>query len=128
MKRILEVCDSQSLREMIAFLCRKMGFEVAEASSGDEAFPIYREQGPFDLVLTDLFYFDHHTEPLVSKSDCIRDGIQLIRLIRAMKPDQRIVMHTGSDLESNGELADIPILRTGEPDFLPNLRSVLNRL
>lgn len=128
MKRILEVCDTQSLREMIAFLCRKMGFEVAEASSGDEALPIYREQGPFDLVLTDLFYFDHNTNPPITKSDCIRDGIQLIRSIRRIKPDQRIAMHTGSDLELNGELADIPILKTGEQDFLPNLRSLLNRL
>ncbi len=32
------------------------GFELEFAFDGDEAFARYRQQGPYDLVLTDLYH------------------------------------------------------------------------
>ncbi len=68
MKRILEVCDSTPIREIISQVCREMGFAVVEAACGDEAIVLFRERGPFDLVLTDLYYFDEITDLMRSQS------------------------------------------------------------
>ena len=105
-----------------------MGFDVVESACGDEAIATFRERGPFDLVLTDLYYFDEIAEPPLSKSDCIRDGIHFIQSVRTINPHQRVAMHTGSQLQLVGELAAIPILKKGADDFLPNLRAILKML
>jgi len=128
MKRILEVCDSSITREMITLSCRQMGFDVVESACGDEGIALFREHGPFDLVLTDLYYFDEIKEPPLSKSDCIRDGIQFVQSIRKINPHQQIAIHTSSQLESVGDLEAIPILKKGADDFLRNLKALLNRL
>jgi CheY-like chemotaxis protein len=125
MKRVLEVCDDDANREMIAYTCRQMGFEVVEATCGDEAIALFRDNGPFALVLTDLYYFDGVTEPPLTKLDCVRDGIQLANAIRTIKPDQRIVIHTSSRAQLAG-LCEVPVLRKGGSDFLSELREVLN--
>ncbi len=128
MKRILEVCDSNHIREMITQMGQRMGFEVVEAECGDEAIALFRERGPFDLVLTDLYYYDEIPEPPLSNRDCIRDGVQLARSIRVMKPDQAIAIHTGSQLQLTGELSEIPVLEKGTNEFFPKLRDLLNGL
>lgn len=128
MKRILEVCDSTPIREIISQVCREMGFAVVEAACGDEAIVLFRERGPLDLVLTDLYYFDEITEPPLRKSDCLRDGFQFAKSVRTITPDQEIAIHTGSELQLTGDLAEMPILNKGERDFLPKLRTLLNRL
>jgi CheY-like chemotaxis protein len=105
-----------------------MGFAVVEAACGDEAIVLFRERGPFDLVLTDLYYFDEITEPPLRRSDSLRDGIQFAKSVRRMKPDQEIAIHTGSELPLTGDLAEMPILKKDASDFLPELRTLLNRL
>jgi hypothetical protein len=105
-----------------------MGFDVVESSCGDEAITLFQERGPFDLVLTDLYYFDHVPEPPLEKTDCIRDGVQFAQSVRMMKPDQHIAIHTGSQLQLTGELAAIPILKKGGKDFLRELEALLNAL
>lgn len=55
MSRILIVDDERSMREFVSILLKKQGYEVALATSGDEAVKtIEAEEGSFDLVLTDL--------------------------------------------------------------------------
>jgi CheY-like chemotaxis protein len=56
--RVLIVEDEASVNEFIGAVLVKGGFrpEVTSAFNGDEALRIYREQGPFDLVLSDLFH------------------------------------------------------------------------
>lgn len=128
-KRILEVCDDESLRHITTLVCQKMGFEVVEAACGDEGIELYREHGPFDLVLTDYFYFDKVTEPPLSRADTLRDGVQFAKAIRDIKPSQKIAIHSGGcRLRLTRKLADVPILERGRTEFFSKLRALLNAL
>ena len=51
--RILVVDDEQIIRESLAFVLKKEGYQVAEASNGMEAWRKH-EQQPFDIVITDI--------------------------------------------------------------------------
>ena len=51
-KQILTVDDSSSIRQMVAFTLKSAGYEVSEASTGNEA--MLKIKGKkFDLILTD---------------------------------------------------------------------------
>ncbi len=125
-RRILEVSDARGIREIVKLVSQKLGYEVIEATCGDEAIVLYKKQGPFDFVLTDLYYFDHITEPPLNKTDTIRDGIQLAQTLRTLAPAQRIVIHTGGKLHLPEELADIQFLVKGDRKFLHELRTLLS--
>ena len=69
MKRILTVDDSASIRQMVGFTLRKVGYEVVEAVDGKDGLAKV-EAGKFDLIVTDL------NMPNL-------DGLGLIRGVRA---------------------------------------------
>lgn len=69
MTRILAVDDSPSMRDMVRIALTGAGFEVTQATDGEEALKLAREQA-FDLILSDV------NMPRM-------DGIQLIRALRA---------------------------------------------
>jgi two-component system chemotaxis response regulator CheY len=69
MTRILAVDDSPSMRDMVRIALTGAGFEVTQATDGEEALKLAKEQA-FDLVLSDV------NMPRM-------DGIQLIRALRA---------------------------------------------
>jgi two-component system chemotaxis response regulator CheY len=52
-KTILAVDDSASMRQMVGVTLRSAGYEVIEATDGDEALEFARGR-PVDLVLTDV--------------------------------------------------------------------------
>jgi two-component system chemotaxis response regulator CheY len=52
-KTILAVDDSASMRQMVGVTLRSAGYQVVEASDGDEALE-YARKHPVDLVLTDV--------------------------------------------------------------------------
>lgn len=70
MRQILTVDDSASVRQMVSFTLRKAGYEVTEATDGQDALGKIAKV-KFDLVITDL------NMPNV-------DGIQLIAAVRKM--------------------------------------------
>jgi CheY-like chemotaxis protein len=88
---------------------------VVQAHSGDEALDLYRERGPFVLVLSDLHWYDRGTiEPPLGDAMTIRHGIQLAIAIRKLSPEQEIVVHTAAlDVREQmpSELGDICILK-----------------
>lgn len=51
--RILVAEDEAALREILAEGLRDEGFEVVIAADGVEALELFRDQGPFDVVLLD---------------------------------------------------------------------------
>ena len=53
MTKILAVDDSASMRQMVAFTLKSAGFEVTDASDGDEALQIAQREA-FDVVITDV--------------------------------------------------------------------------
>jgi two-component system chemotaxis response regulator CheY len=69
MTRILAVDDSPSMRDMVHMALTSAGFEVMQATDGDEALALARSSS-FDLILSDV------NMPRM-------DGIALIRALRA---------------------------------------------
>ncbi|HXX93206.1 MAG TPA: response regulator [Planctomycetota bacterium] len=51
-KRILVVDDTKSIREIVSYLLRSRGYEVMEASDGEEAWEIATTESP-DLIVLD---------------------------------------------------------------------------
>jgi len=71
----------ERFRNMINNRIVQAGFELEFAFDGDEAFARYRKQGPYDLVLTDLYHPG-------------MNGVELARAIRRENPAQAIAMFT----------------------------------
>jgi two-component system, chemotaxis family, chemotaxis protein CheY len=69
-KTILTVDDSASIRQMISFTLKGAGYEVVEASDGEEAYA-KAKRTPVSLVLTD------HNMPRM-------DGLTLIKSLRGL--------------------------------------------
>ncbi len=70
MASILAVDDSASMRQMVTFTLKSAGYDVVEASDGQEALQLAKSK-TFNLVLTDV------NMPKM-------DGIALVRALRAL--------------------------------------------
>ncbi|MDR0933944.1 MAG: response regulator [Burkholderiaceae bacterium] len=75
-KTILAVDDSGSLRQMVVFTLKSVGYTVVEAVDGEEALELAQKQ-IFDLILTD------QNMPKM-------DGLTLTRALRAMPQYRRV--------------------------------------
>src|SRR5260221_14780474 len=80
MRRILVVDDEQSMREMLAIMLRREGFEVVAAESRAVAAAVLG-QGPVDLVITDVKLPDG-------------DGIEILRHVKAASPETVVIVIT----------------------------------
>jgi CheY-like chemotaxis protein len=86
MARILVMDDDAMLRGAIRVVLESAGYDVIEAGDGDAGLRLYREQGA-DLLLVDLFMPE-------------RDGLEVIRAVRAEVPGAKIIaMSGGSNLK-----------------------------
>lgn len=96
MKKILAVDDSNSLRQMVVFTLKQAGYEVVEASSGEEALRKAR-MSSVNLVLTDV------NMPGMS-------GIELVKQLRAeaaykFTPILVLTTEAGADKKQEGRQA-----------------------
>lgn len=96
MKKILAVDDSNSLRQMVVFTLKQAGYEVVEASSGEDALQKARTSS-VNLVLTDV------NMPGMS-------GIELVRQLRAQPaykftPILVLTTEAGADKKQEGRQA-----------------------
>lgn len=96
MKSILAVDDSNSLRQMVVFTLKQAGYQVIEATDGNDAL---RKAGttPVDLVLTDV------NMPGM-------DGITLVKELRGLSaykftPILVLTTETGADKKQEGRAA-----------------------
>ncbi len=86
MARILVIDDDALLRGAIRVVLESAGYEVIEAGDGDAGLRLHRELGA-DLVVVDLFMPE-------------RDGLEVIRAVRAEAPQAKIIaMSGGSSLQ-----------------------------
>jgi PAS domain S-box-containing protein len=84
---ILVVDDESSIREAAASLLERHGYKVLLADDGIAALAIFaRQASEIDLVLTDMVM------PLM-------DGLTLVRTLRKMNPETRIILSTGREEE-----------------------------
>lgn len=111
--RILHIDDDARVRGATALLLRKLGQHVDSAASGAEGLRMFRH-GRYDLVLTDLGMPDV-------------DGRQVVRRVRASRPDVPIVMMTGWGASKTGDLTDRerPDYLLDKPVRLAELREIL---
>jgi CheY-like chemotaxis protein len=92
MALILVVDDEQVIQSMIRETLELGGYrEIRLTGSGKEAFQICQESSP-DLVITDLVMPD-------------MDGLRLIRSLRQLKPDLRILAISGAAVNKLLEIA-----------------------
>ena len=81
MARVLVVDDDQVLRCALRVVLEAAGYNVMEAANGDAGLRLYRERGA-DLVLVDIFMPE-------------RDGLEVIRALRAAVPQPKMIAMSG---------------------------------
>ena len=95
-RRLLVVEDNKSVQDILSVILRSMGFEVALAKNGFEAFTLFVESS-FDVVLTDL-------------QMPIMDGSRLAHLIKEISPQTRVILLTGADMATVQEKVESGLL------------------
>ncbi len=86
---ILIVDDEAAIRAVLRRLLERQGYRVLMASNGQEALDLFRPfRDEIRLVITDLMM------PAM-------DGIELVRSLKASKPDVKVIAATGLDVEAN---------------------------
>ncbi len=81
MARILIVDDETDLRGMFKMLFESNGYEVIEASNGNEAIELYRSS-PVDLIIMDVFMPE-------------KEGIETILELTSEFPDVNVIAISG---------------------------------
>ncbi len=100
MRRVLVVDDEQSMRELLAIMLRKEGFEVVAAESRTVAAAVLA-QGPVDLVITDVKLPDG-------------DGIEILRHVKSASPETVVIVMTAYGTTETAVAA----LKLGAHDYL----------
>ena len=81
MSRILVVEDERSMRDLLALMLRKEGFDVETVESADRAEGLIRGHGHFDLVISDI------SMPGMS-------GLELLRHSKKVSPATAVILMT----------------------------------
>jgi len=120
MATILAVDDSASMRQMVTFTLKGAGYDVVEASDGQEALEKAKGQ-QFNLVISDV-------------NMPVMDGITLIRELRALAeykftPLLMLTTESGDDKKTQGKTAGATgwIVKPFNPDqLLATIKKVLD--
>jgi CheY-like chemotaxis protein len=95
---VLVADDEVTVRSLVTAVLRRRGYEVDSAVDGQEALEKFEEEpGDVGLLLTDL------NMPR-------KNGIELIRDVRAIKPEQPVVAMSGNLPQWQQSLGTIPVL------------------
>lgn len=89
MTRILIIDDEELLRSELRGVLERAGFIVDEADSGRTAHDVLRRNRP-DVVITDIVMAE-------------KDGIEVIRELKAETPEIKIIAVSGGGASQNGE-------------------------
>jgi len=93
--RILLAEDEAEVMRVLARTLRARGYDVVTAESGDKAEELYSQEGPFDLLVTDIVMPGR------------LQGPDLARALRQVKPDLPVVFLSGyareAELQSDGK-------------------------
>jgi DNA-binding NtrC family response regulator len=100
--RILVVEDERAIQLALSGLLRRAGYEVSVAGTGDEALAKLNE-GPFDLILTDLALGRGPT------------GMDVLRAAKQARPETVVVMITAH----GSETIAVEAMKSGAEDYVP---------
>jgi DNA-binding NtrC family response regulator len=100
MKRILIIDDEQSMREMLAIMLKREGFDVVTAEGRSMAAAVLA-QAPVDLVVTDVRLPDG-------------DGVEILRHVKAASPETVVILMTAF---GTAEMA-VAALKLGAHDYI----------
>lgn len=81
MQRILIIDDEEAARDILRMILENEGYQVVEASNGQEGVELFRRQ-PFDLVVTDLVM-------------PVKDGLKTIIELRQTDPVIPVIAISG---------------------------------
>lgn len=81
--KLLIIDDEIDILELLRQECEELGYQVHTASNGEVAIQIAREQGPFDIVLTDL------NMPRLN-------GVEFIAWLKEHSPSTSVMVMTAS--------------------------------
>ncbi|MGI8437567.1 MAG: PAS domain S-box protein [Chthoniobacterales bacterium] len=95
---VLLVDDEPSIREVAEFILRRHGYQVISADGGPQALAHFaRHLGRVDIVITDLSMPD-------------MDGLLLVRALRQLDPDLKVIVSTGlTDASHDAEMVEINV-------------------
>jgi len=99
-KRILVVDDEQSMRELLAIMLRRDGFDVVAAESRTQAAAVLA-RGPVEMIITDVKLPDG-------------DGIEILRHVKAAAPETVVIVMTAFGSTETAVAA----LKLGAYDYL----------
>jgi CheY-like chemotaxis protein len=114
MATVLLVEDELLVRELASEDLAEAGFEVTQASDGDEALAHLRDGRQFDLLFTDI------------RMPGETDGWELAREARRLIPGLRVIYATGLGEAGDGLASEERYVR--KPYSLNDLRKVLGEL
>ena len=110
-KTVLAVDDSRSILQMVSFTLKGAGYNVVEASNGQEGLTQAQKQ-KFDLVLTDL------NMPMM-------DGLTMVQKLRSspaykFTPILMLTTEAGADFKAKGKAAGLTgwLVKPFEPQKL----------
>src|SRR5215510_6616100 len=99
--RILIIDDEEHIRRMMRLTLEAAGYEVGEASDGEEGLCLYADGSTWDAIVLD------------QKMPGI-DGLETLRRLKKLNPDARVVMATAY---ASIELA-VDAMKLGATDFV----------
>ena len=105
MARILVMDDDRPLRGALRVVLEAAGYDVMEAADGEAGLRLHREHSA-DLVLVDIFMPG-------------RDGLDVIRALRAVIPRPKIIAISGGDHDMLRAAATFGAARTLRKPFEP---------
>ena len=88
--KVLVVDDDEVVLQWVRKQLEARNYDVEDAFSGEQGLHYYLSQGPttWDFVLSDYLFVP---------STKIQEGLQLVREIRAINPQQRMAVHTSEE-------------------------------
>jgi two-component system response regulator PilR (NtrC family) len=98
---ILVVDDEESMREFLDIMLSKEGYDVALASSGEDAFSIL-DQKTFDLVITDIRMKDI-------------DGIDVLKKTKSVNPETMVILISAFATADTA----VEAMKEGAYDYVP---------